>query len=694
MTLAPDISRNGSTPFSIEDALAREGLLPEAGQVMNAVMTKWRSLGPVRDRMLDDYNLYTLKRFQADPTESLSPEDLYTTNAPRVMAEKIVAFISSTEAIIRANSDEATEPQEEQNDRAEQFAIGVRDNVDRRRRRLGDQSLQDEMAWHSVVRGRYVAARAFLIKDENGQTIEDILPLDPYNLVVWPGNHELQAAAYRMSWSRSEVTDQFPHFDLETSRTLNDDEQVDVWEYYCRKLNPLHDPFSQDPFTRHPYVYLTGTLIDSRWAMPPFSLYMLNFPVVLSPVGGAPRVTHHESEGPHSDDLEADFGESIFAENRLIWLQYNRAMSYAQDLMGKASDPRKKVMSRDGTMTLDEGAEEKGAEIPLSTANEEDVESFPEADASRVAVLFLQELGRDAVAGGLPPQAFGLLDKPLSSVALRQLGNNLEHRVTPRMRAVASCLEGCLENIIAQFETGGFAPITVSGRRFDNQRFANRVITPEGIYGHDPVQVKMSLALPEDETIRWNVANMAMTPTASGEPLASLEWVRENILKMESSKLISRQNSESVGENQSQVAYALARVTAYLRDGNKPMAAIWYDELVRLSLTQQVQTNLQIQQLLFLSQQTGLPLKPPPEDPLNAGQVTGAGSTIDQGLNIGRSAVPAQTRNPQFGGVPFVEYNGIGNQPSPESGYNTTARRQSNRFTGLLGPDGEPLFEV
>src|SRR3990167_3347483 len=67
------------------------------------------------------------------------------------------------------------------------------------------------------------------------------------------------------------------------------------------------------------------------------------------------------------------FGESVFSENRRVWETLNRATSYTIDLTAKASDPRKKMFSTDGTATLEEGESEKGSVIPLSTANQEDV---------------------------------------------------------------------------------------------------------------------------------------------------------------------------------------------------------------------------------------------------------------------------------------------------------------------------------
>lgn len=674
--------------LTVEQALEREGLIPSAREISGAIETKFRRMARVHDRMDKDWDLYNLKEFQPDAEESISEEDYYTTNAPRVMAEKIISFISLTEPIIRANSDEAQEAQEEQNDRAEQLAIGMMDNVNRRRRRQGDPSIQDSLAAFTVIRGRYAAVRALLIKDEDGITEEDILPLDPRNLVVQKGHRELKWAAYRMSKEVQEIRDEFPDFRFQDEGAMDEDESVEVFEYYCRKKNPFYDPLSLDPFDKHPDVYMAGTIIDDQWARPLHNLWMLSFPVVLAPVGALPMIT--PGNGEHAQDVEETFGESIFAENRRIWQQFNRAMSYAQDLMGKASDPPENVYSLDGTKTMDEGSHDKGAQRAFSVANQEDSKLAETPDPANIAVLFLQALQQDAVAGGLPPQAFGLLDKPLSSVALRQLGNNLEHRVSPRMKAVAACMEGAMENLIAQYETGGFEPITVSGRRFDNQRFANRIITPEGIYGHDPVTVRMKLALPEDDAARWSLAQMAMTPTASGEPLGSLEWVRENIIGIESSKQITRQNREAAGVMQDPLASALEQVTAYLRDGNQAMASIWFDRLTVLSMQRQVEGNTMLAQLQAFAQQIGIPLQPPPFDPLNAGMTTGAGSTIDQGLNIGQTAQNTQSRNPANGAMGIAEQRGIGNQPSPEAGFNTTASRQ--RYTGLVGADGSPLY--
>lgn len=687
----PEAQLLPADPLTIEELLEQQGLMPSAKQIHGAIENKMRGMTRVHDRMDKDYDFYTLKEFQPDLEESIAPEDAYTTNAPRVLAEKVISFIAATETIVRTNSDQAQEQQEDVNDRVEELCVGMLNNANRRLRRKGHASVQESLAWYAVVRGRFVAARAILRKRPTGETFDDIIPLDPRHLVVWHGDEEPLAAGYRMRKKIQNIRDEYPTFEFNDESyvsNLEDDQSLDVWEYFCRKPNPDHDPYSPDPFQRHPWVYLAGTVIDDKWARPLHNLWMLTFPIVLAPVTSQPILTPPDTED--EQNIEEHFGESVFAESRTIWKQLNRAASYVQDMMAKASDPQIDVYSPDGSKTLDEGANDKGAVRSLMT-NQEEIRLAQQADVNRAAGFLFQILQQDMVAGGLPPQAFGLLDKPLSSVALRQLGNNLEHRILPRLRAVAACIEGCLENLIAQYETGAFEPITVSGRRFDNQRFANRVISAEQIQGHDPVIVKMELALPEDETTRWTVAQMAMQPTVTGEPLASMEWTREHILKMESSKLLSSQNREDAGRMQDPLAMATAQVEAYIKDGDMVNASIWYDRLQVLNLQRQVEAGMQQMQLMQMAQQMGMPLQPAQLSPGAMQQpTTGTTSTVGGALT-NQAAGNNQSRNPANGAVPFAQAAGVGNNPSPQAGYNTTAPRQ--RDTGLVDASGNPIMD-
>ena len=115
------------------------------------------------------------------------------------------------------------------------------------------------------------------------------------------------------------MREEFPQFTFENRQALDDGEGVDVFEYFARESNPEFDVSSLDPFRRHPFIYVAGTIIDSQWARAPHNLHMLTFPVVVAPVGPQPMLAPTESV----QTPDVHFGESIFAENRGVWDRLN-----------------------------------------------------------------------------------------------------------------------------------------------------------------------------------------------------------------------------------------------------------------------------------------------------------------------------------------------------------------------------------
>ena len=644
-------SRNGRSPDRIKSTD------DDARKVMDRVASRFRDEQPVFTRIDDDWNLWVLERWSPDSEDSISPEDAYTTNAPRVLAQKIIAFISATELIVRVPNDDAPKPQELLNDAAESLAIGMLKLADERLRRGGKPALKESLAFYSTVRGRYAATRAVLRKGPNGRTFPDILPLDPRHLVIEWGDDEPTWSAYRMSYTRNEIRNRYGNLSF-TETHREDDQAVEwVYEYYGLAPNRDFDAESNNPFWARPNLYIAGTVIEGKWVKPLRDVFTLRFPVTAVPVDAQPHITPSE----RGESTIEHFGESVFSENRRVWETLNRATSYTIDLTAKASDPRKKMFSTDGTATLDEGESEKGAVIPLSTANQEDVTDYAEADISRAAGLMLQILQNDAVMGGLPPQAFGLLDKPLSSVALRQLGNNLEHRVMPRMSAVASCIEMSLQNLLDQYETGAYEPFPVSGRLLNGRRFASKQIEVEAIRGHDPVEVTMQLALPEDLSTIWAIAQQAAAPTVSGEPLASMEWIREKILKLPSHKVMRKQNLEMLARSQDELAATMEAYRMAVEEQDEELISILYDKLRIALLKRQVEGSMMIQQLAQMAAGGGMP----------AGQPQGQSQP-----GAGQQARPNLAGNPANGAPGPAQVRGMGNQPSPEAGWNTGYDRQ------------------
>ena len=646
-----------------------------AKRIEGLVEERFTSIKDRHDKMDSDYKLYRLDPFKPDPAEGISQADAYTTNRPRVVADVVLSTISLTDLIIRVPEDtELNEQSRTQNDNLEALCIGMLRNADESNIDRQEPKVQDALAWYCTVRGFRVAARALLRKRPDGSTQEDILPLDPRHLFIERGDDGPLWAAYRMYRTRAEIRGAYDFtFADEPVGVQDDDDTIetafDIYWRIPRKADPLTDD-PENPFVRHPWTYLNAVVIDGQWAKKEHPVYTLAFPIVAVPIDQMPTVASWRSgANPTSgstsgfDATISDVGESIFVYNRDIWAKQNRGLTYAMHLLGKQADPQKKVFSADGTATLGEGANEKGAEIPLSVANQEDAQLFEQPDLARSAQIALQAISQDETIGSLPPHTLGFIDQPLSSVALRQIGTTLRQRIEPRMRAVQMCIERCLKNMAAQFETGAFQPIRATGRLHDRTPF-NKVITPEMITGHGVLEVKLNYQPPEDETLRWNVATMAAAPQPGfgGQPLGSLRWIRETVLGMQSSDAVEAQNVETQARFSLPVAQAMEVFKAAQKTGDEHLIAIAYDQLQLAALQHTVQTNMMMQQLMQLSQGI-MPGQPPSPN--------GAGPN-NQGTP---PAMNGQVRNPGMGAPPNVLNTGMGNAPSPEAGYNTTATR-------------------
>jgi len=74
-------SRNGRSPDRIRSTD------DDARKVADRVASRFRDEQPVFTRMDDDWDLWVLEKWNPDTDDSISAEDAYTTNAPRVLAQ-------------------------------------------------------------------------------------------------------------------------------------------------------------------------------------------------------------------------------------------------------------------------------------------------------------------------------------------------------------------------------------------------------------------------------------------------------------------------------------------------------------------------------------------------------------------------------------------------------------------------------
>jgi len=621
--------------------------------IMAKIESRFNEDQPLHDRMDLDYSDWRLTPFTPDEEEGVDPEDAYTTNSMRTLADKVESFISGSETVIRVNNDAADEEKRAANDNLERLVIGMMRQINKRLQRKGDPLLIPQLAWYSVVRGGRIAARSLLRKKPNGDTFAEILPMDPRHLVVQYGEEEPIWAAYRMSKTRAQIRSEYKNFDFDDSLLDDEDNLEYVYDYYEKTVSGGE------------IKYMNSVIIDGKYAKKPADTFANMFPICTVAIGSVPVLASSETGLRNIDtisDVEdpiKDFSESIFAPNRTIIKMKNRVFSYRMALAARAVDQAYKVSSLDGTKGLEDNPSKKGSQINVSTQNQEDVQPLPLTESPRDADVLLGAINDDETDGGLPPQAFGILQAPISGYAMRQLGTNIEQKVIPRLTAVQNLLEMSFEHLLLMYKTKAYKPLNVSGKTYARMPF-DGPITPDDIMKSGELSFTMQPALPEDDMQRYSIAQMATQPTPTGESLVSMDFARDRILKMQDADLERQRIFEQIARTSTPIMQLVQMYTAALKSGDEQMAQHYLQEIKIAEEQKQMQ---ELAQRMAFMQQYGQMQQP---------------MAPQQGAPTSNGVRPEVMPNAAMGGIP--------NTPSPNQGMNTAAPRpgaQSDR-TQLL----------
>ena len=109
--------------------------------ILNKIETLFDEDQPLHDRMDMDYSSWRLTQFVPDEEEGVDPEDAYTTNSLRTLADKIESFISGSEQVVRVHNDAADEQKRAANDNLERLVIGMHRQINKRLQRKGEPLL-------------------------------------------------------------------------------------------------------------------------------------------------------------------------------------------------------------------------------------------------------------------------------------------------------------------------------------------------------------------------------------------------------------------------------------------------------------------------------------------------------------------------------------------------------------------------
>ena len=601
------------------------------------------------------------------PTEGITIKDAVTTNFAKVLARKVSNGVGYAERIIRVLDDADNEEFRDKNNAYERWCVGVLEMADERLQSGGmNSTVQGENAWNAVVRGGWIGTRAVLIKDAQGETIPDIVPVDPRNLVYEKGRGEPLWAAIITQRAKQDIRDEYPRFRFGIENNVqhhddDDDELARVVDYYWTEDGKR----------------MNCVIIDGQYAKKPTDTFAVNFPIVIRLIGNNPGVMNYSLKDTIDGTREIpgieDVGDSIFAALRHVIPQVNRLASYRMALTARAVQGTLIVKSRDGTKELDQDAFASGAELGLSTDNDEDIGLLPISQLTSDAGQLEGELRLDESNAGLSDPALGRLTSPVSGAALQILSQADNEVVAPFLKAVESMLAGILDNLGRQYETGRYKDIEVRGKTHTDQPF-NKVIAPDDIKGHNLLSVELRQTQPQDDFALWQAAQVAsQVDPSTGTALVSKQYAATKIAKVQDYDLEKRRMS-GARIRASSAKYELLTQWHAARLSGEPEEVI---QLLEMDIQREIEREAMEEAAMQYQFEQSVNANPMAAAAgMNGAAQPGGGAGVQDMANP--ATVSADPRLLAQAGTM-----GVSAAPSPDAGYNTTAPRNTAEAAGL-----------
>ena len=562
-----------------------------------------------RSRMEEDYGLYRMNDYDAG-----EGYQSYTSNAPRILADKIISYLSQASMAVRVNLASNHEAREA-GTLKEKFVIGGLNLADERMERLGQPGIRQQLAFYITLRGWY-AGRAVLNKRNDGTTFVDITPFDPLHIAYELDDDGIVWLAHKTRRSQEAIKSVYSA-DVEPSVEEGEDRGVDVWDYYSREEHVIvadsREPTIVKPSVKHNISDMEGNPCA---------------PVFLGAVGPAPWIQDETS----GDDTAKDYGESIFAQNRKLFEDFNFSMSAYKTLIQRAVRRPYKIISPDGSTTLDSDPWKDGSEIPLPAGT--DIQLLDEITMPLNTNEYVSMVSGEIQRGGLSNVSYGELPFAISGFAAKILQEGSAHQIEPRVQAITSCYKQVANLITMQYETGDYATVTVRGRHNELSNFFHQDIKPSDIENGGALDIKFGVRMPQDDPQQISMAQMLREgPT----PLAPDEWIWENILQIEDVDQFKNAIAAQAAHSTDPKAMLVTLIEGLMQTGESEKALI-YIELLRKTLKQEQQQeatmDMQFQMMQMQSQAQAMQGAVPPQGgPDSLGVPGGAVSSAAQGFS-------------------------------------------------------------
>ncbi len=545
-------------------------------EIISLVDSHYDLTEPLRTRMDDDHKLYRLEEFDAG--EGFQS---YTSNEPQVYADKLIAWMTSAEMVVKIPYGNSEREQRENNDSKEKFLLGLVKAADERLTSRFQPVVRNQMAWFITLRGWY-AARALMTKDDEGETNIEIQPWDPLHTYWAEGKNGLAWACYKTKKTPTEIKAIWG-VDLSSDGQGSDDDAVDVYDFYDSEDN---------------IVCTEDTVLKKRTKHG-----STRVPVAIGPVGSQPLVQGVSSTG-NLDTIE-DYGESCYKSSRELFEKHNFMMSVMLELTARSRKQGLKVKSRDGTKTLEEDPYREGSEIALGQG--EDVEPLGLLEMARESGVFMGLISGEMQRGGLPHSIYGQLEFQLSGFAINTLRQGVETVLTPRLQAMEKAYKSIFQLLCDQYITGGFKSIEVSGQD-KNRMYFKEEVTADTIKNAGDAEITMIGQLPQDEMSKMSMAQIAR----EGEtPLLPDIFIRDNILGLQSADQMEDSIRLQMSQKMLPEAMLWENLLSARRQGREDIAQFYETELMKVFMMKKLEEQKMMQEMMG----GGMQPQPQPQQP-------------------------------------------------------------------------------
>jgi len=183
----------------------------DAAEIMGRVSGKEAEIGfsALSERMEKDFDLFALKEYEAD-----KGYESYTSSAPRNFFDKVKDALDRAQLSIQIKlPEDATEAERKAASVGEEYLFGALAAIDRGFRARGEPTLKEQLGFFICLRG--VSSLRLLVREENDETIFDVVVWDSLHVTYEWGTNGLLWAANRRRLSKAQAEAEYPDVELE-----------------------------------------------------------------------------------------------------------------------------------------------------------------------------------------------------------------------------------------------------------------------------------------------------------------------------------------------------------------------------------------------------------------------------------------------------------------------------------------------